>query len=68
MSTLVDFLPDREAFKHKSGAELAGPCPWCGGEDRFVVITDGGKDGKGRYWCRQCDAKGFATDLLELIS
>lgn len=67
MSTLVDFLPDREAFKHKSGAELAGPCPWCGGEDRFVVITDGGNDGKGRYWCRQCDAKGFATDLLEKL-
>lgn len=65
MSTIVDFLPDRETFKHKSGAELAGPCPWCGGEDRFVVITDGGQDGKGRYWCRQCGAKGFASDFLE---
>lgn len=65
MSNLLDFLPQREAFKHKTGAELAGPCPWCGGTDRFVIVMDGGQDGQGRYFCRQCGAKGFATDFLE---
>lgn len=65
MSNILDFLPNRETFKHKTGKEWAGPCPWCGGEDRFVVVEDGGEDGKGRYWCRQCDAKGFASDFLE---
>ena len=63
----MDFLPNREAFTHKSGQEWAGPCPWCGGEDRFVVITDGGQDGKGRFFCRQCGERGFATDLLQKI-
>ena len=63
----MDFLPNREAFTHKSGQEWAGPCPWCGGEDRFVVITDGGQDGKGRFFCRQCGGRGFATDLLQKI-
>lgn len=67
MSNLMDFLPNREAFTHKSGQEWAGPCPWCGGEDRFVVITDGGQDGKGRFFCRQCGERGFATDLLQKI-
>ena len=65
MSSLLDLLPQREAFKHKTNTEWAGPCPWCGGTDRFVVVTDGGQDGKGRYFCRQCDAKGFASDFLE---
>lgn len=65
MSSLLDLLPQREAFKHKTDTEWAGPCPWCGGTDRFVVVTDGGQDGKGRYFCRQCDAKGFASDFLE---
>lgn len=65
MTSLIDFLPNREAFKHKAGSESAGPCPWCGGEDRFVVTVDGGQDGKGRYFCRQCGTKGFASDFLE---
>lgn len=34
---------------HKNGAELAGPCPKCGGADRFYVT----QDGKGCA-CRQC--------------
>ncbi|WP_300645504.1 DUF3987 domain-containing protein [uncultured Desulfovibrio sp.] len=67
MSSFIDFLPNREGFKFKSGQEWAGPCPWCGGEDRFVVITDGGQDGKGRFFCRQCGERGFATDLLQKI-
>ena len=34
------------------GGEYAGPCPFCGGTDRFRVqpaLPDGG-----RWWCRRC--------------
>jgi phage/plasmid primase-like uncharacterized protein len=43
------------------GSEYAGPCPWCGGEDRFRVWPDAEKPG---YWCRQCDRKGDAIEYL----
>ena len=38
------------------GGEYAGPCPWCGGRDRFRVWPE-----RGRWWCRQCDKSGDAT-------
>ena len=37
--------------------EYAGPCPFCGGEDRFRVWLD-----KSNYWCRSCQAKGFISE------
>jgi DNA primase len=45
------------------GGEYHGPCPRCGGEDRFVAQPQGGQNG-GRCMCRQChpqwmDAVGF---------
>jgi len=43
------------------GGEYAGPCPWCGGDDRFRVWPDADKPG---YWCRQCDRKGDAIQYL----
>jgi len=42
-----------------NGGELAGPCPFCGGRDRFRVWPE-----KGRYWCRQCRAGGDAIQYL----
>ncbi|MCK4619353.1 MAG: toprim domain-containing protein, partial [Desulfobacterales bacterium] len=36
-------------LKKESENSLCGPCPKCGGEDRFVYKTDSGK-----FWCRQC--------------
>lgn len=33
------------------GGEWAGPCPFCGGRDRFRVQPE-----RGRWWCRQCSA------------
>lgn len=41
------------------GGEYAGPCPFCGGRDRFRVWP-----AKGRYWCRQCDRKGDAIQYV----
>ena len=33
---------------HHSAGEAHGPCPQCGGRDRYVVFASGGS------WCRQC--------------
>jgi DNA primase len=35
-----------------NGGEFAGPCPFCGGRDRFRVQPE--RPGGGRWWCRQC--------------
>lgn len=37
------------------GAAYHGPCPWCGGVDRFVVRPRGRSSGETPcWWCRQC--------------
>ena len=41
------------------GGEWAGPCPFCGGRDRFRVWPDH-PSGRGRFWCRQCNVRGDA--------
>lgn len=44
------------------GGEWAGPCPKCGGRDRFRVWPDH-PGGRGRWFCRQCHEKrGDAID------
>jgi hypothetical protein len=35
------------------GGEYAGPCPFCGGTDRFHVVP-----AEGRWYCRQCTPRG----------
>jgi DNA primase len=50
--------------KPKTSRELSGPCPWCGGKDRFTIFTGQGKDGLGRFWCRQCGKGGDAIQFL----
>lgn len=46
--------------------EYAGACPFCGGDerrsDRFHVwLLPAGRE---RFWCRRCDRKGLARELL----
>lgn len=50
-------------FKQKTHDEYAGPCPFCGGTDRFIVWTQPDQ-GNPRFWCRQCTISGDAIDLL----
>ena len=50
---ILDFLP---AMKAKGPHEFAGPCPLCGGEDRFIVWPD--RPRGGYYMCRGCDPQG----------
>ena len=47
-------------LKRIATTELAGPCPRCGGTDRFNINTK-----KLAWFCRGCDAKG--GDALSLI-
>ncbi len=56
---ILSFLPAEYEYRPAASGELAGPCPFCGGKDRFRVWPD-----KGRYWCRGCDAKGDEIQLL----
>ena len=43
------------------GGEYAGPCPWCGGRDRFRVWPYADRP---RYWCRRCNRNGDAIQYL----
>jgi DNA primase len=64
MMTLLELLScDTELRKvaNRDGGEYAGPCPWCGGEDRFHVWPHGDRP---RYWCRICGRKGDAIQYL----
>ncbi len=49
------------------GGEYHGPCPGCGGKDRFHVWPEQ-NDGAGSYWCRKCGKGGdviqFRRDFL----
>lgn len=44
--------------------EYCSPCPWCGGDDRFVIWAEGGERGTGSYWCRQCEKRGDVIQYL----
>ena len=58
--TLNDLIPN---LKRKTKTEYAGPCPFCGGEDRFIVTP-----AKDLWWCRQCNRSGdtiqYKRDVL----
>ena len=55
---LLNFLPAGWG-KHKGSGEWAGPCPSCGGNDRFIVWPEhrSGATG-GKYLCRGCAPEG----------
>ena len=45
------------------GGEWQGPCPACGGNDRFHVWPNQ-NEGKGGYWCRACGKTGDNIQFL----
>ena len=57
MSEIVDRLP-LEGLAPQSG-ELIGPCPSCGGDDRFSINKK-----KGVFHCRTCLASGDGIQLV----
>ena len=46
-----------------NGGEWQGPCPACGGDDRFHVWPEQ-NEGKGAYWCRGCGKTGDNIQYL----
>jgi DNA primase len=44
------------------GGEYAGPCPFCGGKDRFLVQPE-----RGVWHCRHCCADGRWPDAIEYV-
>jgi DNA primase len=69
---ILELMSDNDITLKKvattKGGEWAGPCPFCGGQDRFRVWPDQGQSG--RYWCRQCGKTGdpirFLRDFRQL--
>lgn len=65
MNTL-DLAQKRVRLKKVSstnGGEYQGPCPDCGGNDRFHVWPHQ-NEGKGSYWCRSCEKTGDNIQFL----
>ncbi|MBD3804878.1 MAG: hypothetical protein IE919_16790 [Thioclava sp.] len=48
-----------EGLRKITATELAGPCPVCGGRDRFNINT-----ARGVFLCRQCGGKGDGIALV----
>jgi DNA primase len=53
-----------ERVASTNGGEWAGPCPFCGGDDRFRLWPQH-PGGRGRWWCRRCDRGGDAIAYLQ---
>lgn len=57
MDRLIDLL--QIAGLKRAGRERIGPCPRCGGDDRFSVNT-----AKNLFQCRRCQGKGDQLGLV----
>ena len=65
MMNLLQIIGSDTRLKKTSGThggEWHGPCPFCGGKDRFWVQPKFGTNG--RWRCRQCDKGGDAYRYL----
>ena len=61
--TLLDLLgAGYVRVSSSKGGIYRGPCPWCGGVDRFHVFPAQGD--AGTLWCRQCGKTGDAITYL----
>lgn len=68
--TTQNALAFLSAMKQISPREWAGPCPFCGGADRFRFWTDNERgNGKGgRYLCRyECEGSKTSGDGVQLV-
>ncbi len=63
---LLDLLSQDNIIVHKvaitHGGEYQGPCPICGGKDRFHAWPEEGDGGK--WWCRGCEKGGDCIQYL----
>jgi hypothetical protein len=54
---LIELAGRYTELRKVSPKEYHGPCPWCGGDDRFRVTAD-------FFACRQCGRKGDAIEFV----
>src|SRR5215831_12583795 len=58
----TELVERRNHLLKRVGGELVGPCPACGGHDRFAVNV------RRQIWnCRQCAKGGDVIDLVRHI-
>ena len=67
MSTVLDLYRSSKGEPKSKGSgsrgrELCGPCPGCGGNDRFVIWPEKGPHGE--YMCRKCGCAGDGPQYL----
>lgn len=60
--TCIEVAEKRNLVLSRGHVERAGPCPGCGGEDRFRINLR-----KDFFACRGCDASGRSILLMQLI-
>lgn len=61
----IDEIADRLGITvglRRMSGELVGPCPKCGGHDRFGISIR-----KGQFLCRKCDIKGDGISLVRAV-
>jgi len=54
---LIEWAGRYTELRRASAKEWHGPCPWCGGDDRFRVTAD-------HFACRQCGRSGDAIEFV----
>jgi hypothetical protein len=60
--SIADEINRRGIILKRRGAELIGPCPLCGGKDRFSVNPS-----KGVWNCRGCKPPDTAGDIIGFV-
>lgn len=63
MSVIKKRLEARGTTLCKNGRGESGPCPKCGGDDRFNLWFDE-KRGREVFWCRRCQIQGDDIQYL----
>lgn len=58
---LLDLVPNMRYVASTGGGEYAGPCPYCGGVDRFRIQAQ-----SNRWYCRQC-GDGHWHDVFDFV-
>ena len=67
---ILQHLPDHKQVATTNGGEWQGPCPFCGGKDRFYVqpAREDYAHRGGYAACRQCAYSNDAIDLVQQLT